>query len=421
MNKTEQYTLLMKQGKLKEAEKIFHAVLNKGSDEEIYALAEELTHLGFLEEALTLYQRLLDRYPDEGELLVAVAEVFIQLDREDEALSTLEKINAEDPFYAQALLLQADLYDSQGLFEVSIQKLLQAEKIAPDEPVIQFALAELYASIGKFAEAIYKYEQLLKDTKEIGHVNLHQRLADAYAAAGEFEKALHHYDHVLEDKLDIDVLFGYGLTAYQAGLYEKAIEKLTEVKELDPDYHSLYLPLAKSYEHLEDLEKALQISTAGLKVNPYQRELHYFAGKISLKLGDESSAEKFFLDAIELDPSYIDALLTLNKLYLKQERYQEIIQLVEPLLAEGEEDPDLLWDYAVSCDKEEQYSEALNAYRSAYRYLKENSDFLQNYGFFLLEEGIFDEAIEVFNKLQNMDPMNAEYLDVLERLEADSK
>lgn len=122
-----------------------------------------------------------------------------------------------------------------------------------------------------------------------------------------------------------------------------------------------------------------------------------------------------------MDPSYIDALLTLNKLYLKQERYQEIIQLVEPLLAEGEEDPDLLWDYAVSCDKEEQYSEALNAYRSAYRYLKENSDFLQNYGFFLLEEGIFDEAIEVFNKLQNMDLTNAEYLDVLERLEADSK
>lgn len=29
MNKTEQYTLLMKQGKLKEAEKIFHTVLKK--------------------------------------------------------------------------------------------------------------------------------------------------------------------------------------------------------------------------------------------------------------------------------------------------------------------------------------------------------------------------------------------------------
>lgn len=416
MFETKQYTYLLEQGKVEEANQFFNKVFSEGTDEEVFDLAEEVRQLGFLEEAKKLYNRLLERYPDEGELLVALAEIYIQLDEEDEALSILEKITKDDPFYVQSLLLLADLYEAQGLFEVSVQKLLQAEKIAPNEPIIQFALAELYASIGRFAEAVYKYEHILKDTTEIANINLHKRLADVYAASGEFEKALHHYDHALEDQLDIDVLFGYGLTAYQAGFYEKAIEKLSDVKELDHEYFSLYLPLAKSYEHIEDLENALKTLREGQEVNPFQKELHFLAGKINLKLGNEMDAEECLLEAIKLDPSYLDAYLTLNKLYLSNERNEDLIHLAEPLLAEGEEDPDFLWDYAIACEKEEKYSDALNAYRSAYRYLKENNEFLQSYGFFLIEEGNYTEAIEVFNKLQKSDPTNVEYMDVLERL-----
>ena len=85
--------------------------------------------------------------------------------------------------------------------------------------------------------------------------------------------------------------------------------------------------------------------------------------------------------------------------------------------SEGEEDPYLLWDYAVACEEEERYSDALNAYQRAYRYLKEKDEFLQNYGFFLLEEGNTEEAIEIFKKLQELDPTNVEYIDVIERLE----
>lgn len=417
MNRVSKCVDFLMKGNLSEAFNIFNDIKTAGSDEERLLLAEELEHLGFLQEAVSLYEKLLEVYPEEGELLVAVADIYINLDQEEEALNTLSKIANEDPYYVQALMLQADLYDSQGLFEVSEQKLLEAEKIEPNEPIIQFALAEIYANIGKFAEAVYKYEQILVHTEEIGHVNIHERLAELYSASGEFEKALQFYEHALQDKLDIDVLFGFGFTAYRAGFYQKAIGKLTEVKELDPEYQSVYLPLARSYEHEEDLQNALHVAKEGIRVNPYQKELYQFAGKICLKLGEEEEAEINFTEAISLDTSFVEAVLTLNKLYMKQQRYSDIIELVEPLLTEGEEDPYLLWDYAVACEEEEQYSNALNAYQRAYRYLKEKDEFLQNYGFFLLEEGNTHEAIEIFKKLQELDPTNAEYIDVLERLE----
>ena len=402
MNRVSECVNFLMKGNLTESLNIFNEIKKDGADEERLLLAEELEQLGFLEEAVSLYEKLLEDYPNEGELLVAAADIYINLDKEEEALSILSKINKEDPFYVQALMLQADLYESQGLFEVSERKLTEAEKIEPNEPVIQFALAEFYASIGKFAEAVYKYEQILEQSEEIGNVNIHQRLADVHATAGEFEKALDYYEQALKEKLDIDVLFGYGFTAYRAGYHQKAIEKFTEVKELDPEYQSLYLPLARSYEHEEELTNALKSAKEGIAVNPYQKELYQFAGKISLKQGEEEEAESYFKEAIALDSSFVEAVVTLNKLYRKQQRYSDIIDVVEPMLLEGEEDPYLLWDYALACEEEERYSDALNAYQRAYRYLKEKDEFLQNYGFFLLEEGNTEEAIEYLRNYKNL-------------------
>ncbi|MCU9613703.1 tetratricopeptide repeat protein [Caldibacillus lycopersici] len=418
MNQMMQCIQLLENGELDKAYELLNKIKDSGTEDEIYELAEQMANFGFLEEAASLYQKLLESYPGEGELLISLAEININLDKEEEALLELEKITRDDPSYIEALLLQADLYQMDGLFEVSEQKLLEAQRMAPQEPVIHFALAELYASIGKFAEAVYQYEQVMKEMDEIAGVNMNQRLADVYSTAGEFEKALEYYEVALNKKLDINVLYGYGLTAYQAGLYQTAIQKLTEVIELDPEYGSAYLPLARAYEHEEELDNAIEVVKKGMKTDPFNKEIHYFAGKISAKLGNESDAEKFLREAIAIDSTYIEAILTINKLLLSQDRYHEIIEIVEPIISDGEEDPDMLWDFARACREEERYSDALNSYRKAYSYLKNNDEFLQNYGFFLLEEGIIHDAIEIFKQLQKNDPTNVEYIDVLERLES---
>ena len=71
----------------------------------------------------------------------------------------LNEIHEEDPAFPQALLLLADLYQMQGLYEVSEHKLLKAKEILPDEVLIDFALGELYLEEGKFIEAIKSLQQ----------------------------------------------------------------------------------------------------------------------------------------------------------------------------------------------------------------------------------------------------------------------
>jgi len=84
--------------------------------------------------------------------------------------------------------------------------------------------------------------------------------------------------------------------------------------------------------------------------------------------------------------------------------------------AVGETEPQFMWDAAASYQKLEEYSQALNRYESAYTYYKDTLDFLVDYGYFLMEEGKRGAAVEVFNKLLELDPSNEEFLDVKHRL-----
>ncbi|MEH6987203.1 tetratricopeptide repeat protein [Cytobacillus firmus] len=417
MDKVNKIITLLENGHHEEALESYQQILLDGSHEERFLLAEELFQYGFLEESKALFERLLEAYPEEGELLVLLAETHIDLGNEEEAILVLERINEHDPSFPQSLLLLADLYQMDGLFEVSEQKLLKAKEILPDEIIVDFALGELYAEQGRFLEAKRIYENVLRKEEIIAGINVNQRLADILSAGGAFEEALPYYEKALDDKLEINTLFSYAFTALQAGFNRTAIEKLTELKELDPEYHSLYLYLAQAYEREEEAASGLEAVKEGLKQDEFNKELFFYGGKLALKNGNEKESEDMFRQALALDPEYVQAAILLNKLLLQQERYEDVIEITE-MLNELEE-PQLIWDSAVAFQHIEEYSEALNKYQLAYTFFKQQPDFLSDYGYFLAEEGKREEAAEIFNTLTKLEPGNEEYLDVLQRLTDD--
>ncbi|MHC0036123.1 tetratricopeptide repeat protein [Pseudoneobacillus sp. C159] len=407
---------LLEDGHVESAMKKYTNVLKQENAEIQFVLGEELFQLGFLEEAKALFEVLLKKYPEEGEILVNLAEINLDLGNEDLALDFLEKISEYDASFPQGLLLQADLYQMQGLYEVSEHKLLKAKEILPNEKIIDFALGELFREQGKLIEAIQAYELVLKEKTEIVGVNMHQRIAEILSLSGQFEEALPYYDKALQEKLEINTLFGYAFTAFQAGYNRTAIEKFNELKELDKEYHAMYLYLAKAHEHEGELEESYQVITEGIKQDEFNKDLYYYGGKIALKLGKEEAAEQLFRESLVLDPGFTEAALTLNKLFLQLEQYEDVLDLVKHIEANEEEEPQLLWDAAIALQKTEKYLEALNKYERAYTFFKKTPDFLIDYGYFLLEEGKTKQAAEIFNQLLKEDPSNEEYLSILDRL-----
>ncbi|MFK9093451.1 tetratricopeptide repeat protein [Bacillus salipaludis] len=415
MDRVNKIINMLEDGQHKEALIEYNVVLKNGSHEEKFLLSEELFQYGFLEEAKALVENLLGIYPEEGELLVLLGEILVEAGDEEEAILVLEKISEQDVHFGQSLLLLADLYQVQGLYEVCERKLLQANELLPNEVIIDFALGELYSEQGEIMKAMNAYEKVLKEEFEIAGVNIHGRMADLLSASGAFEEALTYYDKALDEKLEINTLFGYAFTALQAGYNRTAIEKFNELKGLDPEYHSLYLHLALSYEREEELENSLLAIKEGLKQDEFNKELFFYGGKIALKLGIVDEAEQYFREALAIDPGFIEAALTLNKLFFQQERYEDVIELISQLDI-AEEEPQILWDSALAYDKLEEFSYALDKYESAYTFFKNNEAFLQDYGYFLIEEGKTARAAEIFKQLLIEDPTNVEYLDLLERI-----
>ncbi|EAC9042899.1 tetratricopeptide repeat protein [Listeria monocytogenes] len=399
------------------AKKYFDEVVQAGTDEEQYYLAEELFTLGFLDETEDLYELLLAKYKDEGELLVRAAEVALEKDDIDSAQDYLEKVNKEDEAYIESLLVLADLYQMQGLFEVSEQKLLEAKQMAPNEPIIDFALGEYYLSQARFASAVQSYQTSVEAGLTIisnGAVSVYERIAEAFAASGAFEEALSYYERALEDKESVDTLFGMGLTAYQAKDYTKAIHALEHLREHDPSYTTLYSYLAKSYEENGEPEKAIAVLRDGLTQDEFNKEMFLEAGKLAVTLRLPEEAEEFYRQAIVLDEEYSEAIMQLNKLLLAKEDYEGVIELVEGLGEEVISEPQIFWDVSVAYQETEQYNKAKANYELAYPHFTNNSTFLKEYGLFLREEGEYAKSQEVLRNYLELEPEDTEILSLFD-------
>lgn len=417
MNRLENAIQLVEEGNVEEGLKVIKELREYSNDDEKYTIAENYHKWGFVEEAKEIVEELISRYPDEGELFVFLAEIMIDLDMEEEAIDILEQISGDDPVYLESLVLQADLFQMQGLYEVSEQKLLLAKEKSGDEPIIDFALAELYSSHGEYGKSIPYYEKVLRENDEIAGVNVNARIAESYGTTGKFEEALPYYEEAVKKQEDSNTLFGFGVTAFQAKYFKKAIEILCRLKELDPDYGSLYLYLAKAYEEEGSLAESFQTLLEGLEVESLNKELNFYAGKISMMLGDKENAEKHLRAAVGIDPGYVEATLQLSKFLLREERFEDVVECLDTVMSYGEYDEQFEWDLALSKNKLEQYSDALNHYRHAYTFFKETPEFLEEFGYFLMEEGKRQEAIDVFKELLKLDPMKYEIEELISDLE----
>ncbi len=419
MARIEEALEFIQQGDTEKGLFLLEEINKNGSHEEQYEIAKTYYELGLADRAKAIVDSLLLLYPDEGELYLFSAELSIDLEQEDEALDMLNEVGETDPVYVQALLLMADLYQMQGLDEVAEQKLIAARRILPDEPIIDFGLAEFYLAQGDYQKSIPAYRRVLQSDEKIGDVNVHLRLAEALSTGGDFEEALDHYEKGLDDKLEINALFGYAFTAFQAERYRIAIQKFEELKDIDPAYTPLYLYLAMAYEEEGAYAEAYEAITAGLGQDEYNKEMFYYAAQAAARMGNQEEAEAHLKDAIALDPGYTDALIMLSDQYFKQDRHEDVIELLEHAGSFGETDPRFEWYLARAKNEMEYFREALKHYESAYTFFKENASFLAEYGAFLLEEGRRPDALEVLKSAAAIDPDNMEIQDIVRSLTDD--
>lgn len=393
---------------------LYELALKNDEDEILYNLAGELFALGFNDEALKIYEKLYVKYPDD-DLKILMAEIWIDQDQNDRALEFLNGIQLDSDSYLASLLLVADLYQTEALYDNALNKLKEAYAISDEEPAIIFALAELYHVLHEDGAAAKLYLKLIKK----GHadfmkVNIVSRLAISYMNIGQFEKALAYFDQIRSADITNDILFQKGFTYFHLESYDEAIEMFKDLLKLDQNYTSAYVYLVRSYEVLQRWQDGLIESKEGLTHDSHNVELYLLAFKMAVKCNEIKLAEEFLLKAFDIDSQHQEVLTQLTNFWNNQKEFPK----VKNLLSNDVEDPHLKWNLAVSLWKTGNAKEALSHFNEL-KYTLDDQLFLIDYYQILREQGFFNQAVEILEKYVKLYPDDLEYKSELERLKTE--
>ncbi|MBY6035703.1 tetratricopeptide repeat protein [Fictibacillus nanhaiensis] len=415
MNTIQDAIRLVERGDVEKGMSLLEKLKQKATDPEQFEIAEVYLDWGHTSKAMAMFNDLLEKYPNDGELLVSIAECCLDEGLDEKAISYLEEVKEDDDEYLRALILQADLYEGLGLTEVAERKLAAAREVDKQHPLLAYALGDFYLRQGKFDSSLPLLQQAIEGKAEVEDLAL--RYAEALSRAGKFEEALPLYKKGLDQHKEIYSLFGYGITAYKAGEFKEAISALEELKDMDPDYTTLYSVLSESYEEEGAVTEAYEIIQEGLKRDEHNENIYLQAARLAYKMHNPEQGEKWVKAALELNPARIEPLLRLGDQYVREERYEDLLSLYKPLIETKEEIPLMYWHLATANKELEKDKDAEIWYERAARIFHDDPVFLEEFAYFLLEEGKQSDAKKTLSLLLKLNPGRDDIEDVLNRLE----
>ncbi|MCT6821701.1 MAG: tetratricopeptide repeat protein [Lactobacillus apis] len=382
--------------------------LDEDEPEVLASLAENLMGLGFTDLAKDVYRSLIARFPKEDLFKIYLAEILLNDGKDDDGLSLLYDIPEDSPSYLDSLLVQADYYQTNGLLETAYSKLKKAAKIAPDEDVVKFGLAELDYLSGRYEQALDLYRDLLKRQSTFSEINLNDRLFQTLAKLGRYEEASEVIDQHGGDILDIDSKYQAALIMLAVGKNDQAIKYLDEVIDQSPDYVNAYRLLATAYENKNDDDQILRSAQAGIAYNELDPVLYSKGASAAVRLNDFATAENLLLKGLKFLPEDIDLLLQLSNVYLQEGKYEENLQLFKDV-DEDDLDPQAHWNLALSYQALDQNEQAKSEFLLAYPEFQNNADFLkQMIRFFNTEANSQQVVKELLTRYLKLEPEDTE-------------
>ncbi|MGH9934803.1 MAG: tetratricopeptide repeat protein [Blastocatellia bacterium] len=211
------------------------------------------------DEAILLYQRILQDEPSNNEARTALAAVMIESGKGAEAIAQLESLLKAEPNRADLRAQLAELYlPTQP--EKALEQYLAATKIEPSQPAHQIGVAASLVKLRRFQEAIGASRQTLAQNPKEDVANFARTsLATALFELDDFQNAASEYIRILDHqrkrgdrKRTAISLYFLGICFDKLGDYEQALKAYEQFmalasadNQLEIDKVNLRLPILR--------------------------------------------------------------------------------------------------------------------------------------------------------------------------------
>lgn len=228
--------------------------------------ANKLQENGNFDEAIEIYQKLLDKYPNCIPALNNLGQVYDEMGELKKALECYDKVLELNPQSLPALnnkaMLCINLEDWQSASD-SFSKYLE---INPDNEYVLANHAFVLIKLEEYKKAVENCKKSLKINPN--NPGTYSNMAYAYEELEDWKNSLECYDKSIEINPNRSITWNNkGSALKKMGEYEKAAECYEKSLELDSENVYVWKRAAENYELMGDLEKSKEYYEKALKID----------------------------------------------------------------------------------------------------------------------------------------------------------
>jgi CHAT domain-containing protein/Flp pilus assembly protein TadD len=201
----------------------------------------ELEKLGKLEEAIILYEKILEFKPDYSKAWNYRGIALLHLGKYSEAIVSYEQAVEIQPDYYQAWCNRGNVLAHLGKYSEAIASYDRALEIQPDYYLAWHCQGTALGRLGKYEQGIASYERALEIQPD-NYLAWYNRGVTLLVNLGRKEEAINSFDRALQYKSDFqEAFFSRGTALSNLRRYEEAIASYERALEYKPDYYSAWI------------------------------------------------------------------------------------------------------------------------------------------------------------------------------------
>ena len=283
----------------------------------------------------TFYHHIIALNPQAQYAHLNLGAAFYKEGRYEEALAAYRVAVAQRPNYAKVHVALGSALNKLRRFEEAETHLRRAIALNPQAENAHHHLGAALYEQGRYEEALEAIRVAVAQAPDFSQA--HVNLGAILKALGRFEEAETHLRRAIAlDPQVGDAYLNLGAALYEQGRYEEALEATRVAVEQASDFSQAHTNLGEILSKLGRYDEAMDALAQAMALDQsasQTAELHFLMGQMARENGRSETAAEHYMHTLEADPHHAEALHWLATLRAEQQRYDEMLELLQRFIA----------------------------------------------------------------------------------------
>ena len=356
------------------------------SSRQLYSQALALHQTGQLNEARTLYEKLLKNVPGHHLALQQLGLICAQSGDFQGAVGFLSASLRIQPENAEALNLLGNALQDLGQFDAAIARHEHAAAIRPDYAEAHYNKANALQKTGQFEASIASYDRAL--SVQPAYADAYFNRGNALRELNRMEAAVASYGEAIRlQPTDFEALTNRGGALNELHRHEEAISSFDRAIALQPDYPVAHYNRGTALHRLGRLEAAASSFRRAIALHPGYAEAHSNLGLVLQETKRLPDALASLDRAIALQPDLAEAHSNRGNILQEMQQYELAVSSYDRAIAIRPAFAEAHFNRGIALKELQRLDEAITSYDRAIAIKPDHEEAIWNKSIALLLNG----------------------------------